>query len=71
MIGVSPNQQEAVMNIVHRNTHTKADIKVRKPYDTSLCDVIIEFGGYTLYMSWDEVEALEIDLLAVRYEESE
>ena len=59
------------MNIVHRTTHTKADIKVRKPYDTSLCDVIIEFGGYTLYMSWDEVEALEIDLLAVRYEESE
>ena len=59
------------MNIVHRNTHTKADIKVRKPYDTSLCDVIIEFGGYTLSLSWDEVEALEIDLLAVRYEESE
>ena len=59
------------MNIVHRNTHTKADIKVRKPCDTSLCDVIIEFGGYTLFMSWDEVEALEIDLLAVRYEDSQ
>ena len=59
------------MIISQRNTHNKADIKVRKPYDHGLCDVIIEFGDYTLFMSWDEVEALEIDLLAVRYEDSE
>ena len=59
------------MNISHRSTHTKADIKVRKPFDPTLCDVVIEFGDYIIFMSWDEVEALEIDLLAVRYEETD
>lgn len=59
------------MVISHRITTTKDEIKVRKPMDRGLCDVVIEMGADTvLYMSWDEVEALEIDLLALRYEET-